>query len=124
MGLSARVRHYWSRALTRASTSGRGRPTGGRPTTPASTRTESRSTTSTSTHSTSTCCYTWNFAPGSELTLGWKNSIYTDDKPITEDYFTDLGDTLSSPQTNSLSLKVLYYIDVVKPPDGSQSEAR
>jgi hypothetical protein len=64
--------------------------------------------------------YTWNFAPGSELVVAWKNSINTfeetaivDDilQDIETDYFNNLGNTLSSPATNSFSIKFLYYLD-------------
>ncbi len=57
--------------------------------------------------------FSWNFAPGSELTLGWKNSIYTADQILSTDYSDDLSSTLASPQTNSFSLKVLYFIDAL-----------
>lgn len=55
--------------------------------------------------------WSWFFAPGSVITVGWKNSIYSDSRTITENYFDDLSSTLAAPQTNSLSLKVLYYVD-------------
>lgn len=58
--------------------------------------------------------YTWNFAPGSQLTLGWKNIIQTGSNLLMHDYLNDLENTLSAPQTNSLSLKVLYYLDVLR----------
>ncbi|MCD4736830.1 MAG: carbohydrate binding family 9 domain-containing protein [Bacteroidales bacterium] len=67
--------------------------------------------------------YIWNFAPGSEINLVWKNSIYTfeqvgeikDDGSVIEDFTTDffgnLNNTLNSPSANSFSIKVLYYLD-------------
>ena len=58
--------------------------------------------------------FTWNFAPGSQLTLGWKNIIQTGSTRISHDYLRDLENTLAAPQTNSLSLKVLYYLDVLR----------
>ncbi len=53
----------------------------------------------------------WYFAPGSELSIVWKNSIYTQDRTLVDHYFADLGNTLSSPQTNGFSIRFLYYID-------------
>lgn len=57
--------------------------------------------------------YRWNFAPGSELLLVWKNAIYTllsgDD--VSGNYFTNLDKLFDSPVGNSLSIKMLYYID-------------
>lgn len=55
--------------------------------------------------------FRWIFAPGSEFTFAWKNSIYNDRPFVTNDYFRNLDRTLSSDQVNSLSVKVLYYID-------------
>lgn len=55
--------------------------------------------------------YTWVFAPGSELSFVWKNAILTESNQLTEDYWTDIQETLEAPQTNSFSLKVLYFLD-------------
>ncbi|MEO8068441.1 MAG: DUF5916 domain-containing protein [Flavobacteriales bacterium] len=55
--------------------------------------------------------FRWNFAPGSELTLGWKDNIFTQQNKITANYFDDLGNTLEAPGANSFSLKVFYFID-------------
>ena len=55
--------------------------------------------------------YRWNFAPGSELSVVWKNSIYNGGQTIRNNYFDNLKNTISSPQTNSLSFKILYYLD-------------
>lgn len=55
--------------------------------------------------------YSWWFAPGSQLTLGWKNSVQTSNDALAKNYFTNLDNTLGAPQLNSLSIKVLYYLD-------------
>jgi hypothetical protein len=57
--------------------------------------------------------YTWEFAPGSFLNIVWKNSIYSGDQQINESYFKNFNQTVSSPQDNNLSLKVIYYLDAV-----------
>jgi len=54
---------------------------------------------------------TWNFAPGSELILAWKNEIDAYGQKPDKDYFRNLRNTLDARQLNSLSLKVLYYLD-------------
>jgi hypothetical protein len=54
--------------------------------------------------------FRWIFAPGSEMTLAWKNSAYADDEDFMNNYWRNLKNTWSN-QSNSLSLKVLYYID-------------
>jgi len=55
--------------------------------------------------------FRWNFAPGSELTLGWKDNIFTEDPTITQNYFDNVRSTWEAPGINSFSLKVLYFID-------------
>ncbi|MBD0331732.1 MAG: hypothetical protein ICV66_03680, partial [Chitinophagaceae bacterium] len=55
--------------------------------------------------------YTLQFAPGSFINLVWKNSIYTSDGKVEYPYFKNFDRTISSPQNNSLSLKVLYFLD-------------
>ena len=60
------------------------------------------------------CVYSWRFAPGSQLSIAWKNSIQTNEDKIVDGYFNNLNNTVKSPQQNSLSIKFLYYIDYSK----------
>ncbi len=55
--------------------------------------------------------FVWYFAPGSELSVVWKNNISTLDELSDLNYWEDLTGTINAPQTNSFSVKVLYYID-------------
>ena len=55
--------------------------------------------------------FVWYFAPGSELSLMWKNVITTRGNQIESNYFQNLQETFNSPQSNSFSIKVLYYLD-------------
>lgn len=55
--------------------------------------------------------YTWRFAPGSEMSVVWKNAIYNEEEESTSDYFNNFDRVLSSPAVNSLSIRVLYYMD-------------
>ncbi len=55
--------------------------------------------------------YTWFFAPGSELNIVWKNSIYQFGSYLPGGYFDDLNETFGAPQSNNFSIKVLYYLD-------------
>ncbi len=55
--------------------------------------------------------YTWRFTPGSEMSLVWKNSVYSDGDYIINNVFVNFHDLFSMPQTNSISLKILYYLD-------------
>ncbi len=54
---------------------------------------------------------TWRFSPGSELNITWKNAIFTsgDDPGIS--YLNDVKDLPNLDQSNSISLKLLYYVD-------------
>ena len=53
----------------------------------------------------------WRFAPGSELTLTWKNAIFIDGSDTDISFFDDLRGLRTEDQNNSLSLKLLYYLD-------------
>lgn len=55
--------------------------------------------------------YSWNFAPGSEMSIVWKNAIDRDTETIEGSYFENLSNTLTNAQSNSLSIKLLYYLD-------------
>ena len=55
--------------------------------------------------------YRWVFAPGSEMRLVWKNSIFASSASTNESYFQNVNNLIEFPATNSLSLKILYYID-------------
>jgi hypothetical protein len=55
--------------------------------------------------------FIWYFAPGSELSVVWKNLINTLDQVMTNDYWSNLDKTIHSPQTNSFSVRVIYYLD-------------
>jgi hypothetical protein len=55
--------------------------------------------------------FSWWFAPGSEMSVVWKNAITPASGKMIPAYFDNLGYTLRSPQSNSLSMKILYYID-------------
>lgn len=57
--------------------------------------------------------YKWVFQPGSEISFVWKNSIYTQGNMIESNYFRNFGDMITSPATNTLSIKILYYLDVL-----------
>lgn len=54
---------------------------------------------------------TWVFAPGSSMNLVWKNEINDEKDQVYGTYFRNAFDILSGPQLNSLSFKILYYID-------------
>ncbi len=55
--------------------------------------------------------YRWVFAPGSEVSIVYKTSLLTFGNDVAQSYEANFQRTLESPQRQSLSLKVLYYID-------------
>jgi hypothetical protein len=55
--------------------------------------------------------FTWYFAPGSEMSVMWKNAINTLDNDPVNSYAINLDNMFSSPQSNSFSIRVLYYLD-------------
>jgi hypothetical protein len=57
--------------------------------------------------------FSWWFAPGSEVSLVWKNAIFSDGGEMASSYADNFNRTLQSPQSNNISLKVLYYLDAL-----------
>jgi Domain of unknown function (DUF5916) len=55
--------------------------------------------------------YTWQFAPGSFLNLVWKDSAITNSSISDSSYGENLNNTLQSNHNNSVSLKVIYFLD-------------
>lgn len=55
--------------------------------------------------------YTWQIAPGSFLNIVYKNAIISSTNDVTPNYFENFGDMITSDQGNSISLKVIYFID-------------
>ena len=55
--------------------------------------------------------FRWEFAPGSELSVVWKNAIYSENKNTHVTFVKNITETFKATKTNSLSVKMLYYID-------------
>ena len=55
--------------------------------------------------------YTYTFAPASEISIVWKNAVVSDEDVLTEGYTNNIHQVLSSPQSNSVSVRVLYFLD-------------
>lgn len=55
--------------------------------------------------------FTWVFTPGSELSIVWKNVINQTGSEIPENYFNNVESLADLPQLNSLSVKVLVFVD-------------
>ena len=55
--------------------------------------------------------YSWRFAPGSEINIVWKNSLYQSSGNIVRSFSENLENLIHSPAINSFSLKLIYYLD-------------
>ena len=60
---------------------------------------------------TSDIAFNWLFAPGSQMSLVWKNAIDNEDKILINHWADNLEESFNLAQQNSLSLKVIYYLD-------------
>ncbi|HEX8333911.1 MAG TPA: DUF5916 domain-containing protein [Segetibacter sp.] len=55
--------------------------------------------------------YTWQFGPGSFINIGWKNTGQQFDQNVLDRYYQNLERTLTEPQQNNFSIKVIYFLD-------------
>ena len=55
--------------------------------------------------------YTWQFALGSFLNIGWKDASFLYNQQVKNSYIKNLGNTLNSPQENNFSIKLIYFLD-------------
>ncbi|WP_210520586.1 DUF5916 domain-containing protein [Hymenobacter terricola] len=57
--------------------------------------------------------YSWWFAPGSQVSIVWKNAgaSFFEANAATPLYFENLSNTINTPHNNNVSIKVLYYLD-------------
>jgi hypothetical protein len=55
--------------------------------------------------------YNWRFAPGSDISIVWKNAIYSYGDMIFNNFTDNIDYMFNSPQSNSISVKILYYLD-------------
>ncbi|TLX77457.1 hypothetical protein E9993_02135 [Labilibacter sediminis] len=53
----------------------------------------------------------WFFAPGSEISIAWKNAIFDEDEEVDHNLRSNFNNMMKAPKTNTISLKMLYYID-------------
>lgn len=57
--------------------------------------------------------YTWQFAPGSFINVTWKTASELFDQMVAERYYRNLRKSIDAPAFNSLSLKVIYFLDYI-----------
>ena len=57
--------------------------------------------------------YTLEFAPGSFINIAWKQQGVFGDENTAYTYFKNFDRTISSPQNNNFSIKMIYYLDYI-----------
>ena len=55
--------------------------------------------------------YTWQFAPGSFININWKSASDLFNQLVADQYFRNLRNTIDAPQINNFSVKVIYFLD-------------
>jgi hypothetical protein len=55
--------------------------------------------------------YTWQFAPGSFINVNWKTASELFNQYVQYKYYRNLQNTVEAPQVNSFSVKVIYFLD-------------
>jgi len=55
--------------------------------------------------------FRWVFFPGSEINVVWKNSIFSDDESIDQNYWNNLFGSLQDGPMNTFSIKLIYWLD-------------
>jgi len=55
--------------------------------------------------------YSWQFSPGSSFNIDYKNAIDREFTTSNIDYYQNLQNAINYPQTNTISLQIVYYLD-------------
>ena len=55
--------------------------------------------------------YTWQFAPGSQLTALYRNQIFNQNSNSEASYLETLEELFKEKQRNTFSLRMVYFID-------------
>ncbi|MBK7121447.1 MAG: carbohydrate binding family 9 domain-containing protein [Chitinophagaceae bacterium] len=58
--------------------------------------------------------YTWDFLPGSRLTVAWKNALGNNvniDPYTNTNYIKNFGRVVHSPHSNEITVKIVYFLD-------------
>jgi len=58
--------------------------------------------------------YSWEFAPGSQFLITYKNASSINEDFILAGYGKNFRNTIESPQNNNLSVKISYYLDYLQ----------
>lgn len=106
MGLTLRARHYWSKVNPQQFYE---LDTYGKLQTPSGNFT--RNVKQNYNYLSVDMVYNWQFAQGSFLSVVWKDIGESFNRQFEKNYIKNLGNTISGDQFNSLSLRVIYFLD-------------
>ena len=68
--------------------------------------------------------YRWVFIPGSELRVVYKNNIFNSQQQIIPSYFSNFQTLFAQPQINSISVKILVFLDAIYLRKGNKTGIR
>jgi len=57
--------------------------------------------------------YKWIFSPASEFSIAWKSAVLNSENIVNINYAENFMNTFDAPRDNSVSIKILYYLDYV-----------
>jgi len=57
--------------------------------------------------------FAWQFAPGSFMNIVYKNALQRDEMDIQRSYFKNLGSVFDEEQRNTITMKLIYFLDAV-----------
>ena len=104
IGLSLRMRHYWSKVdpqqFYSLKVDGELIPT-----------TSNRNVNQNYNYFSTDMLFTWEFARGSFVNVAWKDLVETSTRQFEKNYIKNLSATTSAPQSNSFSVRVIYFLD-------------
>ena len=55
--------------------------------------------------------FRWVFFPGSEINIVWKNSIFSNNEKVNQNYWNTLSSSLEDGPMNTFSVKLIYWLD-------------
>ena len=55
--------------------------------------------------------FRWVFFPGSEINIVWKNSIFSNNEKVNQNYWNTLFNSLEDGPMNTFSVKLIYWLD-------------
>ncbi len=106
MGITLRIRHYWSKVAPQQYYQ---LDNYGKLITPTVAYTANRN--QNYNYLSSDMVYTWQFAQGSFINIVWKDIAESFNRDFEKNYFANFDKTVSGPQANSFSVRVIYFLD-------------